>query len=661
MMHSGNSGSSAGNEGSHWKPDDRNLSGLRPLGEAADAVPASTRFVRDDVRSLVRKAITPEGSAEHLRLPPYPQDRIHSAEDLFSRALEEVDRLWSTAHVDEAIGDKCSEWRTRLSGENDDLRTLLTESAEVMESMRSRSLGALEELRTVLPEAWDTLNQLASERQLQAQILLRHWARNFPADEGKRIGLSGAELQLFLDCSLLQKFTDTAYAKQRWLSDRPGGTRTTKLGRDPVKQAAAPWVYEVIPEGEQYRYAQDEEEDLLTEARGLGEMFPFEWSHVAQKIRRLADETEKKIDGSVLPAHYRTFVSYLRKLSAFLQAQQKVTAETDPVSLARLMADAFREGVHAYRAGCKVVMLFEAVPTVAGDANKQDIGMRLGIVTPEFQQSAKALEPSRIVAQERYRRFIGANGAQLLSIPPEVPPVVLSQEIFGSGPNLHFRVGGTNGPQRIDLHPNFIREEAQGELKRLAILFPALDDIPPERYGYEALQHYAGHEEAHSLFATEDAKTGVRIGLGAHGEDGWILEELKAEAESASIRKEMLERQHASPDAVRLAFAAKLGSIVTIVATSAEEGVGERYFFSGLLLLRKLLDGGIIAEEADHYCVTDPEKGLGMLAAVGDEVIEKFYADPEAQPEAVGAFVQSIRLMKENPRVQKFIAAAKAA
>jgi len=629
---------------------------IRPLNEASDAVPFSVRFVRDQIRTRVRASLPEKSSDQPSSFPAYPRGNVRTIEDVFVHALAEVDRSWTTAHVDELIAGQCKQWQQQLPDSYAELREELGDTPSVLKAIRNRFMGRLEELRVALPEAWDTLLALASERQLQAQLLLRHWAQNFPSGEEERLDFTAAELQLFLDCSLLQKFMDHAYAKQRWLADRPGGTRATKLGRTPAMQADAQWIYEVIPSGsDQYRYALDESDDRQTETRGFGAMFPFEWPHMTKKVQWLAEQTSKQVASGALPPHYRDFVSYLRKMHTFFVAQEHAGAHADPRELGRLMAEAFQEGVTAYRNGCRVVPVMEATPSVAGDANKQDIGMRFGIVTAELQRHAIEFQQSQSVALERYQHFLRDQSSVLLSSPPSVAPVLPSLEMMGSGFNLHFRVGGTNDLGRADVHPNFIRDEAREEKEQLEALFPEMQVVSQEAYQDEALRHYANHEQGHSLFPFEDPSVCARTGYGEHAEEIWILEELKAEAESSAIRSAVLKQQSATPSQIRDAFAAKLGSIVTLVSTSAQDGMGSRYFFSGLFLLHRLMESGVLVEDHDHFRITDPVRGLAALASTGDEVIERYYADPQAGPEKAFAFVAQVRDLVNQPQLQRFI------
>jgi len=226
---------------------------------------------------------------------------------------------------------------------------------------------------------------------------------------------------------------------------------------------------------------------------------------------------------------------------------------------------------------------------------------------------------------------------------------------MGSGFNLHFRVGGTNDLGRADVHPNFIRDEAREEKEKLEALFPEMQAVSQEAYQDEALRHYANHEQGHSLFPFEDPSVCARTGYGEHAEEIWILEELKAEAESSAIRSAVLKQQSATPSQIRDAFAAKLGSIVTLVSTSAQDCMGSRYFFSGLFLLHRLMESGVLVEDHDHFRITDPVRGLAVLASTGDEVIERYYADPQAGPEKAFAFVAQVRDLVNQPQLQRFI------
>lgn len=644
-----------------WIPDRQNNMGIPTLHEDQEELPPHVRVVRDGVRKACRRIVQPDPDRQTV-LPPFPQNAIRTVEDLFTRAYAAVDETWTSAGVDALIQGLCEEWKGQLTEECADLRAALENAPKVVQAVRNRFMGTLEELRSALPDAWDTLLALASERQIHAQAVLRSWIRHIPATAEQELGCTRAELQLFLDCTSLQKFMDHAYIKQRALADREGGSNATKLGKGTETQAAAQWIYEVVPEDEdQYSFASDtcKEDRIVT--KGFGDMFPFEWTRMTKKFIWLIERTQKKIDGGLLPQYYTKFVEYLRALHKFYQAQENIKPDHDPRKLDQMMKEAFQAGMEAYRQGCKLTLIPEATPSIAGDANKQDIGMRFGIVTPELQRYNHTIAESQSNALKWYVDLIGEQEQELLSAPPCISPVLPSVEMVGAGCNLHFRVGGTNDLGRADVHPNFIRKEAEEEFALLTALFPGLKDTDDNAYQNEALEHYVNHEQGHSICPLEDPKVCTRIGYGDNSDDGWILEELKAEAASAMIRKIGLEKQSSSSNRWNEAFAAKLGSIVTIVATSAEDGMGDRYFFSGLKLLWELMVKGIVVEEGDHYRVTDPERGLRVLAAAGDAVIREYYADPAADAEKAATFVAKVRMLKEQPRLQKFIAAAQKA
>ena len=72
--------------------------------------------------------------------------------------------------------------------------------------------------------------------------------------------------------------------------------------------------------------------------------------------------------------------------------------------------------------------------------------------------------------------------------------------------------------------------------------------------------------------------------------------------------------------------------------------------------MRDLLEQGALKENEGTFSITDPKKGIAVIADIGDEVLEKFYTKEDAVPSDVEAYIDHIRTLRDDDKMQRFIA-----
>jgi hypothetical protein len=242
--------------------------------------------------------------------------------------------------------------------------------------------------------------------------------------------------------------------------------------------------------------------------------------------------------------------------------------------------------------------------------------------------------------------------------PNKVPKMVLNLQPLSFGSSLQFNTPAETGDERMVSHLN-----VNNELARINH-FPIIKKLFPEKFAQLNQKQYlassnldtALHEIAHNVIATEDEAVGKRIGAGT---EATVLEEIKAESVSMLLLKEYLKNKDSS-EAAEVAekqFFAKLFMVLDYLANkSSEIGTdGERYFYPGLAIVERLLDQGVLVEENGEYRVTDPQKGIEVIADLGQEVLNKFYLNENSDRFQASRYVKDLRTKKDDPRIRKLI------
>jgi len=607
-------------------PDSTNR--LDPLN--TESIPESIRSVTHDVRRMLQTSM-------ERTTPPCPLEKIHSVDDLFGAATRTIGERWNASSLPDFLMRESQQWLKQLPATPalTEVREILQNPERINTLLSSRQMGTLEPLRTALPEAWKKLLLLSSERQLSTIGLLRQWLKEIPESKLTEWGVRHAEIALLLEMGAsLGKYFDHAFIKQMELADLPGGSAATKLGKE--KRKGSQYLYDP--------YVAEQSDEIAP--RTYSQVFPFEWSRIQKHFERLANETDQMIAQNQLPQEkYAGLPAFLRKLAAAYGSPL-----TNPEELATQWKDVYESGAALSLNGCPLAVIAQAIPTVAGDANKVDVELRLGFTDTNTRNLMGRLAPTHSEGQKLFDALLTGK-EHLVEEYRTISPAVLTSHAMGFGPNLYWRVDAEQRPSHSLLHPDVVIESAKEDLPQLQKIFGIT--MAPDRYAQAALTELDAHETGHMVFCWLDQPVANRIGLNEQGES-WVLEELKAETTGARLLHERLQKQKDLDAGEQLT--AKLSSILYYITQKSPEGSGERYYYTGLAELQILLAEGVIVPEGNRYAIRNPERGLKVLAEHGEELLRRYYANPDSSPAQVHAFVSSLKeRLKSDQRVQSFL------
>lgn len=562
-----------------------------------------------------------------------PPETADSIEEFVESSKELVTERWKK-EVTPLLTEKCTEWADALheKPEYSELEELLRDPDLLERKLMIRQFGVLEPLRTVLPDAWRELVHLSSERQLASVAVARHWAKDLTPEEGEKLseamGLkSTAELELLLDtAAFLGKYIDYAYVKQIELADSPGGSTESPRGKE---SAGIQYLYDV--------YTSPESDAV--DVKPYVDVFPKEYKGIVQSLERLALKTEKLMESEAVGSEYQELPAYLRSLADVYGSKN-----IDPDELYRTWQEAQQKMRQLVESGCPVMLVAQATPSVAGDAHKVDVEMRLGFRTKESQELESTLNEFRSITQE----LMDAEVPSMEGSYP-APAVIVNYQPYAFGPNIYWTARGERGKDKIVAHTNAVIDVA------VTTAYPELtkmfsNPVEEEDFKRAAVLDNSIHELGHMVLFNEDPKVRARVGTST---EAGVLEELKADTMDQKV---LLEYSKRLGDAFNLEnqFMGKLGDICDYLKNkSTEVGTsGEQYFTAGVAMIDRLLEKGMVVADGERYRVVNAELAVQELAALGDEILELYRS---GTPEAVQTYARGLREKAKNERVAPFI------
>lgn len=610
--------------GEHFTPSpESRLDVLR----SQENLPEYVKFGRE-IREKLSGLVETEG------WPECPSD-LKSIDSFFAVAREAVAKYWQTA-AGESITQKCREFAEGISDET--IKSLLLNSQKFEDQFKIYQFGTLEAIRKVNPEAWRSLVVAASERQLATLALLRHWAKeDLSPSEIKRLGLEPAELELFLDTAgILGKYIDHAYVKQIELADLPGGSSETKLGKE--EREGAEYLYDI------YRSPESDEIDIKT----YSEVFPFEWPKIVSRMRALAQKAGRWVAEGKLPKEYAELPAYLEHLAELYGSEV-----TDPETLDKMWDGLYAHTAKLAESGCPLMIIAQGTPSVAGEADKVDVELRFGLRTPETKEAEATFSLFTEVAEG-----INEHYADKLKKPPAPAKVVLNIQPLAFGPNLYWATRGEASEERIVSHINAVADAARVSELPLLETLGILPEMSDEQKQKMMVMDTVLHEIGHTVMPEEDKAVTKRIGT-SHA--ATILEEMKAEVVAMKLLWEAVKLRPDLTDFARVQLLARLGSLVGYLAHKSDQAgsEGEPYYLCGVVEIDALLKSGAVQEREGRWVVAEVMKGIEILGKLGDEIIEKLYANTEAKPADVKAYIKELKDRGNDPSVRKFISALK--
>ena len=562
---------------------------------------------------------------------------VQNVEEFFNAAKEIVTKQWAKK-VTPFLNEQCSAWAEQLEGGDLDVQEtqeMLSDPKGLEEKLQMQQFQLLEgELRKQLPEAWRSLLLASSERQLASVALSREWLKNMPETEVSKLGMTKAELEIFLDIAgIFGKYIDSAYIRQVELADLASGSLPTALGG----QKGADRLYDL------QRDRSRDELDIKT----YPEVFPFEWSHMVPAFRALAQKVRERTIRGDLPAHYTQFAEHLDLLSKTYGSTEK-----DPSTLRaewkQLMADA----KILEKTPLPIMIIPQACPAVAGDAEKVDVEIRLGIRTPETKSYESAAQ------------YITLKGQQILDAAQDkfaaqrtVPPLTLNIQPFAFGPNMYWYTRGESDDKRIFSHTDAVRDVARkSEMPCLQKLFKK--EFDPTSYMDASIMATVLHETGHFIPPKGDDNVKKRIEKQLP-----FFEEFKAWTVGTKIFRESDPKEATLKNYDReTVFYALLGVHLDYLKNkSPREGKsGERYYMCAVAFLLELLDKNILKKEGAAYIIEDTEAGLQAIANIGDRIFHNYTKDDSTVEECTN-YVAQIRSAKNDPRLREILNILKAA
>jgi len=578
-------------------------------------------------RERLKETIESEG------WPEVPKN-LESVEDFFNTASAEVNQRWDK-HLQELLDQKREQWLRLLpdNEEAEEIRRLLTDAEDFTAKFNLRRFGVLEQLRGVLPEAWRSLVLLSSEKQLAGLTLMRHWSKELPAEAFSKINLSKTELKLFLDMAgILGKYIDHAYVKQIELADQPGGSEKTKL----TEKMGSSYLYDL--------YASRENDDV--ETKHYVDVFPAEWPRLVKRFNALSARVNKMLAEGKLPEQYKGLPEYLKQM-----ADTYGSRDITPESLGEkwdALSDACRE---LALAGCPLMLIPQGCEAVAGEANKVDVELRFGIITEQSRELTENFEPFREIGQA-----IVDDHASALKEPTPIPGAFFNYQPFAFGPNSYFFTTAESSEELIISHTNAIGENAlytEGPL--ITKMFDQA--IVPTEHVKAGTIDTTLHEISHRVISNEDEAVFKRIGSDANAN---IIEELKAEVVSMKLLDEYAQAGNPGIN-FETQLLVKLGVICNYLTNHSNEAgsLGERYYYSAIAMLAKLLESGIIKNQQGKYQISEARQGIKALAQMGDEIIN-LYTNPLTGKNQIDQYIETIRQQEKMPEVEEFLQQLKA-
>ncbi|MFA6146154.1 MAG: hypothetical protein WC697_02385 [Patescibacteria group bacterium] len=593
-------------------------------------LPEYIDFIRE-VRLKLKESIEKDG------WPECPKN-IESIDKFFDLAKNTVNERWKD-FVFSALQDKSAEWANKIpeNKEYKEIKKILSDPDKLDENLALKQFEILEPLREIIPEAWRTLVLASSEQQLAAIVLSREWSKKLTDENFSKMGINKSELDLFLDAAgILGKYFDQAYVKQIELADAPGGKEETSL----KNIDGAERVYDI------YNSKKDKGIDL----KPYCDVFPFEWPKIVSRFQVLADKTDQLLQEGKIPETYKNLPAYFKNLADVYGSDN-----IDIKELNKKWEKLSRQGMELSESGCPIMLLSQGAASVTGDAGKVDVEIRLGFKTKETIKLEKIFEEFQNIAQKMVN-----DNQDKLEKPYKVPKMVLNIQPFAFGPNLYSMTQGESGDGTMVSHINTIREATHfKDLPLLKKIFPSID-INPDQYERAAVIETVAHEFGHTILSEEDDKVLKRVGTRTVTE---ILNESKAETMGMNVIK-----QSSNPEInLKTQFWAKIGVICNYLANSSSKaGSGsERYYYSGITMISKLLAEGIIKEKNKGYDETiNFSKGIELISEMGINILDKFHGNSDQTPqeiqEHIKEYIKEIKAKEKDGQVKHFLEMLKA-
>jgi len=570
-------------------------------------------------------------------LPKLPED-INSVEDFFSKLTTTRDTSWNQYLKDFFQGIVQDKNLLRQAGGAEENMSVSQSLQDLLgadnlddfnQKFQIHQFTSYEDLRLIYPELWRFLIISASELQLAKVVLAKNWLKELPTDKASQMGVSKDELGILIDLAALTgKYVDHAYIKQLELADQAGGS-------SPSPQAdlsGSEYIYDPKP-------ASGSEQPVPP--LSYGETFSAEIPKIAKNLKFIAKRVNRLLEGGKLDDRYKGLPAFLKQM-----ANTYDNRETDPKLLDELWSELYQQAQDLSLTGCPIVIVPQGATSVAGEANKVDIEIRLGLVTPECEKINEMADQLRQKAQD----ILSTRKAGMSDPDYQIPSLQANYLAFAFGPNLFWNTQADASDEAITMHINVVSEVIHAIGRPLLQKFLSEESTDFTEIAKLMIADTVAHELAHNVLSNDDSDIRKRIGT---SNEANTIDELKAETVGLRLLLSDNEEQPRS-----LLLAKICTALIYIKEKSSVEGSsGERYHYSGAAMIQALLDAQtlIYSDDKNSYLISEQNigKGLEAIAAIGEQILD-IYTDDDTKPQTVIDFVSEIKLKMNEPKYKQF-------
>ena len=579
-----------------------------------------------DIRLKLKQALSAN------EVPDYPQN-VNNIDGLFVEAEKVVHENWSK-YVSGLFDERREAWLSKIDPDNEEykeLREILADRETFEKKLRLYQMGPLEPLRSIFPEEWYKLLIASSERQLAQTSLINYWVKNSKGRLSEQLGMQEDELKLVIEMGgLLGKYFNTAFLKQTELADTAGGSSTTPMG-DKTGVSRIYDVYKV--EGDDF------------EIKTYDEVFNFEWTKIVQHFKYFSEKTSKLLKEGRLPDSYKGMPKYLNILAETYGSQEK-----DPEKLQEKWDELDEACRELAESGCPLSILGQNVPGVAGEANKVDIELRIGYRDKKSESLEKKITDFKDNAQN-----ILDSKKSALSEEFSIAKPTVNRQLFALGTNLVWETLAETRKEVTNVHYNTVAKEGAAMKGIMDNLF-AENKMDDKKYEDAMVIDTSLHEIGHGILPIEDENIAERIGITS---ESTILEELKAETASFLVLKNYIAsgKEVDIETQVMTKIAVLIGYILN--ASSEEGGSNEMYYYTGVIILKELMDKGILQKKGNTYGVSDAPRAIDVIAEMGGKIISEYYENKDSNPQNVSQNIGKLRELKSDPGIAELMKSVK--
>lgn len=487
-------------------------------------------------------------------------------------------------------------------------------------------LGLLESIRFDLPEVWHFLLMLSSWRQQMNIQLLDIWLTYMPESIFKKWEMKRAEIVFLNEISgCLGNKIDFAYLKQIKLADQINGSLPTNLS----ESLGLEYLYDI--------YDIKKKKIIVLPYKSI---FLQEWPDLIKEMRLLSLKAKKLVNSKKLPQSYSLLPTYLTTMSEAYGCESK-----KPIDVYKKYQNLNQKGV-ALNQRCPLMVISQNNSSVASQAHKVDVELRIGYRFKNLIEKEKKLKVLRAIAQN-------ISDTLTHDFNNKIPQIFVNYQPYAFGPNLHWPTPGESNADQIILHDNIIESWSNHEERPLLLKF-FNQKISPVSYQNAALIETALHELGHMVIPS-DGNLIIRKKIGLGSKDnlmGEILDELKAETVGMKILLS------ANPHLFnpQYQFLAKIGTLLNY--TFNESGKNARswdqYYYVGAFLIRNLLKENIIVFKKGFWQIQNISKGFKIFNKCAQEVLD-IYLDPKMDIKDIRKYVARVKSAEKDPIFRKFI------